>query len=121
MSRSPHDESADAVHEGRPVEAQYAKQGRGGRRVSIVLVLGLVLTALGFAIALLLWSGPFRAADARLEDGRVPVDHESRRDVPTADAPTTSTGAPVATPTGEAANVNAPTVRSARSGPAPGQ
>lgn len=121
MPQSPHDQSADAVHEGRPVEAQYTKQGRGGRRISIVLILGLILTALGFAVAFLLWSGPFKAADARLEDGRVPVEYESRRDVPTADAPTTSTGGPVKTQTGEAPNVNAPTVRSTQSGSAPGE
>lgn len=45
---SPHDKSADAVHEGRPVEAQYV---RGGRRGSRILVLLLISTA---AVAILL-------------------------------------------------------------------
>ena len=27
--QSPHDKAADAVHEGRPVEAQYVRGGRG--------------------------------------------------------------------------------------------
>ncbi|HYF22403.1 MAG TPA: hypothetical protein VD929_03295 [Caulobacteraceae bacterium] len=43
---SPHDEAANAVHEGRPVEAQYAKQGRGGGRIVWVLAIGLILAAL---------------------------------------------------------------------------
>ena len=45
---SPHDKSADAVHEGRPVEAQYVRGGRSGTRILMLL---LVSTA---AVAILL-------------------------------------------------------------------
>ena len=48
---SPHDHSADAVHEGRPVEAQYVRQGRGGKRIMMVLFGGLVVLTKGSAVA----------------------------------------------------------------------
>ena len=42
---SPHDKSADAVHEGRPVEAQYVRGGRGGVRILTLLVISLAAVA----------------------------------------------------------------------------
>jgi hypothetical protein len=47
--QSPHDKSADAVHEGRPVEAQYVRGGRGGVRI-----LALLIVSAGAAAILLL-------------------------------------------------------------------
>ena len=37
--QSPHDKAADAVHEGRPVEAQYVRGGRGGVRILTLLII----------------------------------------------------------------------------------
>ena len=108
---SPHDKAADAVHEGRPVEAQYVRAGRPGVRV---LTLLLISTAAVAILLLGMWfvsQGGFartnanvggQAVDAQAFDGDAAT-------APTADAPTTSTGQPTATPTGDAPNVNAPT------------
>ena len=35
--QDPHSHSADPVHAGQAVEAQYVRQGRGGRRILILL------------------------------------------------------------------------------------
>ena len=108
---SPHDKAAEAVHEGRPVEAQYVRGGRPGVRI---LTLLLISTAAVAILLLGMWfvsQGGFartnanvggQAVDAQAFDGDATTP-------PTADAPTTSTGQPTATPTGEAPNVNAPT------------
>jgi len=110
--QSPHDKSADAIHEGRPVEAQYVRGGRGGVRI-----LALLIVSAGAAALLLLgmWfvsNGGFDRTNAN--SGQQPVDAQAfNREAatpPTADAPTTSTGQPTHPPTGEAPNVNAPTV-----------
>ena len=45
----PHSKAADAVHEGRPVEAQYTRQGRPGVRI-----LWLLIVSAGAAAVLLL-------------------------------------------------------------------
>jgi hypothetical protein len=42
---SPHDKAADAVHEGRPVEAQYVRGGGKGRRVFVILMISLSAVA----------------------------------------------------------------------------
>ncbi len=39
--QSPHEKAADAVHDGRPVEAQYVRGGGKGRRILILLVVSL--------------------------------------------------------------------------------
>ena len=44
--QSPHDKAADAVHEGRPVEAQYVRGGRGGVRILTLLVISLGAVAI---------------------------------------------------------------------------
>ena len=114
----PHSRAADALHEGRPVEAQLVKQGRGGRRIVLVLIVAFVLTALGFLIVQLAFAPRFEAGDPNA--GRQRVDSAAFQDgsstPPAADAPTTSTGEPTSPPTGEAPNVNAPTVQAERSG-----
>lgn len=115
-SPDPHTEAADAVHEGRPVEAQFTRQGKGGRRISVVLGLGLALTALGFIIMYLVFGGALSSTNAN--DGDQAVDaaaFSDRQDVPAADAPTTATGEPTSPPTGDAPNVNAPTVQASPS------
>ena len=111
----PHSEAADAVHEGRPVDAQYVRGARPGKRILILLI----VSAGAAAILLLgMWfvsNGGFAAQNANT--GAQAVDaaaFQEEGDIPAADAPTTATGtgeaAPV--PTGEAPNVNAPTVPS---------
>lgn len=60
----PHSRAADAVHAGRPVEEQLVKQGRGGRRMSIVMGVGIALTLVGFVVLFLIFSPGFSAEDA---------------------------------------------------------
>jgi hypothetical protein len=117
---SPHDKAADAVHEGRPVEAQYVRSGRGGVRILTLLLVSLAAVAV---LLLGMWfvsRGGFAATNAN--DGDQAVDaaaFQTRRvEVPTADAPVTPEGQPTSPPTGEAPNVNAPVVSQ---DPAPGQ
>lgn len=62
MPRNPHGNSTIAVQNDRPVEARYVRQGRKGSRIMAVLVGGLVLTILGFALVWAFWAGPFAAA-----------------------------------------------------------
>lgn len=61
----PHARSADAVHEGRPVEAQYVRQGRGGVRIVLLLVVSAVLAAAGLFAVWALWSGGLASTGAR--------------------------------------------------------
>lgn len=111
----PHTRAADAVHEGRPVEEQFVKGGRGGRRISVMMGIGIALTAVGFLVLYLVFSPGF--TEGTPESGRQAVDAAAFQDsgVPAADAPTTTTGEPTTPPTGEAPNVNAPTVQAAPS------
>ena len=109
--QSPHDKAADAVHEGRPVEAQYVRGGRGGVRILTLLLVSLAAVAI---LLLGMWfvsQGGFSKTNAN--DGDQAVDaaafQTTPAEVPAADAPTTATGQPTAPPTGEAPNVNAPT------------
>ena len=117
---SPHDKAADAVHEGRPVEAQYVRGGRGGVRILTLLLVSLAAVAI---LLLGMWfvsQGGFAATNAN--DGGQAVDSAAfqtgQTAPPTADAPTTATGEPTSPPTGEAPNVNAPTA-SQEAAPAP--
>jgi hypothetical protein len=112
---SPHDRSADAVHEGRPVEAQYVRGGRGGVRILTLLVISLAAVAI---LLLGMWfvsQGGFARTNANT--GAQAVDSQAFSNdaavPPAADAPTTATGDPTAAPTGEAPNVNAPTTSAA--------
>ena len=107
--QDPHSQSADAVHEGRPVDSQYVKQGRGGRRISIVLVVAFVLTALGFIAVYLAYSGGLASTNAN--DGDQAVDSAAFDDSgpPTPDSPTNATGEPAVPAPGTTPNVNSPT------------
>ncbi len=42
---SPHDKAADAVHEGRPVDARYVRGGRPGTRILVLLIVSLTAVA----------------------------------------------------------------------------
>jgi hypothetical protein len=112
---SPHDKAADAVHRGRPVEAQYVRGGRGGIRILTLLVVSLAAVAV---LLLGMWfvsQGGFANTNANTGLQAVDVQafsEDSSATPPTADAPTASTGEPTRPPTGEASNVNAPTVPS---------
>jgi hypothetical protein len=63
----PHSQSADAVHEGRPVEAQYVRQGRRGTHVLWVLLASLALVVVGFLAVWGLHMGPFASAERNAE------------------------------------------------------
>lgn len=119
--QSPHDKAADAVHAGRPVEAQYVRGGRGGVRILTLLLVSLAAVAI---LLLGMWfvsQGGFAKTNAN--DGDQAVDAAAFQtapvEVPAADAPTTATGEPTAPPTGEAPNVNAPVVGPEPSSPPP--
>jgi hypothetical protein len=108
--QSPHDKAADAVHEHRPVEAQYVRGGRGGVRILAVLAISLAAVAV---LLLGMWAvsnGGFARTNAndgdQIEDAAA---FQRAATPPTADAPTTSTGQPTSPPAGEAPKVNAPT------------
>ncbi len=112
----PHSEAADAVHEGRPVDAQYVRGARPGKRILWLLILSGGATAILLLGMWFLSNGGFaaqnpnkgeQAADAAAFSNAAPV--------PAADAPTTATGEPTSPPTGAAPNVNAPTVQAAPS------
>ncbi|MDP3403963.1 MAG: hypothetical protein Q8S03_04675 [Brevundimonas sp.] len=107
----PHTEAADAVHEGRPVAAQYVRGARPGKRILWLLVIS------GGAAAILLigmWfvsNSGFAAQNPNAAEQAVDAAAFSAgADFPAADAPTTATGEPANPPTSEAPNVNAPTV-----------
>ncbi len=108
----PHSESADAVREGRPVDAQYVRGARPGKRILLLLIVSA-----GAAAVLLLgmWfvsNGGFAAQNANTGEQAVDAAaFDGAADYPAADAPTTATGEPTSPPTGEAPNVNAPTVQ----------
>ncbi|QQQ19866.1 hypothetical protein JIP62_07210 [Brevundimonas vitis] len=112
--QDPHSKVADAVHEGRPAEAQYVRQGRSGRRILLLLVVSAGAAAVLLLGIWLISNGGFQAQNT--EDGGVAADARPFDDTdgvtpaPRADAPTTATGEPTSPPTGDAPNVNAPTV-----------
>lgn len=111
-----HDTAADAVHDGRPVDAELVRSGRKNPRIAVILA----ISTLAAAILLLgLWfvtNGAFDSKNA--ETGPKAAAAETQAFVgdsqtpPAADAPTDETGRAVPTETGETPNVNAPTVPS---------
>jgi hypothetical protein len=87
----PHTEAADAVHEGRPVDAQYVRGARPGNRMLWLLILS------GGAAAILLlgmWflsNGGFAAQNPNAGEQAVDAAAFSNSSqVPAADAPTTA-------------------------------
>jgi hypothetical protein len=83
----PHSRSADPVHEGRPVEAQYVRQGRKGSRIVWLLAISTALAA----AALLGWwalnSGGL--AETNPDAGREPADAAAFADPDTPTPPAT--------------------------------
>jgi len=82
----PHSRAADAVHEHRPVEAQYVRQGRRGTHVLWILLISLAMAVLAvWGSWVLFFSGDLaatephnarQAADARAfeaPDGSAPL------------------------------------------------
>ena len=104
----PHSESADAVHEGRPVDAQYVRGARPGKRILVLLI----VSAGAAAILLLgMWfvsNGGFETTNANNGDQAVDAAAFDNSGPPTPDAPTTATGEPAPTPAGTTPNVNQP-------------
>ena len=110
-SDNPHDRAADAVHEGRPVEAQYARQGRPGTRILLLLIVSAAAAAVLLLGMWLLSQGGFSNTNANNGDQAVDAAafQGDAATPPAADAPTNATGEDVPTATGAAPNVNAPT------------
>ena len=109
----PHTNAAQAVEEGRPIEAQYARQGRGGVRIIGVLLGGLVLVGIAFAIIWGLSGSKMKEMNAN--DGDQAVDARAfqgaaQDPAPTPDVATGARGEPGVQPSNaEPANVNAQT------------
>lgn len=101
---SPHDHSADAVHEGRPVEAQYVRQGRGGVRILTLLAISLAAVAILLLGMWFLSSGGFASTNdnvvAETDDVRAFQDSPA----PNPEPPTTPTGQPDANEPGQVTN-----------------
>lgn len=108
----PHARAADAVHEGRPVEAQYVRQGRKGSRILVILVVSAGAAALLLLGMWLVSHGGFARTnpDLAAQAENAQAFEGSTATPPAADAPVTPEGQPTPVPTGEAPNVNAPTV-----------
>jgi len=107
----PHTRAAEAVHEGRPVEAQYVRGGRPGNRILVILVLSAGAAAILLLGMWFLSNGGFASQNAntgaQAVDARA-FNQSEPASAPTANAPTT-TGAAAPAPTGQTPNVNAPT------------
>lgn len=73
--RSPHDEAADAVQEGRAVEAIHARGGGKGRPVLTILLASLSLVTICLALIYAFSAGPLAATNAN--DGDQVVDVEA--------------------------------------------
>ncbi len=103
---SPHDKVADAVHEGRPVEAQYVRQGRGGVRILTLLGISLAAVAILLLGMWFLSNGGFASTNENVTGQAEDAAAFSEEAAPAPDAPTTATGQPTA-PSAADANVNA--------------
>lgn len=110
---NPHDRAADAVREGRPVEAQYTRQGRPGVRILWLLIISAGAAAVLLIGMWMLSQGGFSQTNANT--GHQAVDAAAfqgdDQNPPAASVPTTPEGQPRPVETGEAPNVNAPVVR----------
>ena len=93
---NPHDRAADAVHEGRPVEAQYVRGGRPGARILLLLIVSAGAAAiLLFAI----WAfsqGKMDETNANAGQQAVDTAAFDNAPAPSPDAPTGPTGQPAA-------------------------
>ena len=98
--QSPHDKAADAVHEGRPVEAQYVRGGRGGVRILTLLVISAGLAAI---LLLGMWfvsQGGFARTNANIGDQAVDAQAFGKDSAApaTTSAPPPAAGQPAAPP-----------------------
>jgi hypothetical protein len=104
---------AQAVHEGEPVNPTSARAGRPNPRILVILVVSTIAAAL---LLLGLWALTNNAFVANSDESGAPRDVSAfqgdAQTPPTADAPTDATGNAQPVPTGQAPNVNAPTVPS---------
>ncbi len=72
---SPHDKAADAVHEGRPVEAKYVRGGGPGRRILTILVISVAAVSILLLGMWLVSQGGFARTNANV--GNQAVDAEA--------------------------------------------
>ncbi|MEC8457121.1 MAG: hypothetical protein VXZ43_09445 [Pseudomonadota bacterium] len=93
------------------VDARSARQGRSGNRILLILIASLGGAALLLGLLWMFSQGGLSQTNAN--DGDQAVDARAfsgdAATPPAADAPTGPNGEPQPVPTGEAANVNAPT------------
>lgn len=81
VERNRHSKAANAVHEGRPVDADYVRSAGKGRSVVPILVISTLGAALVLMALFAIWSGsqgdvdrsaPEKAADSAVFAGDVP-------------------------------------------------
>lgn len=93
------------------IDAKSTRQGRPGRRILLILIASLGGAAV--LLALIWFFSQSNLSQTNANDGDQPVDARAfdgaSTTPPAADAPTGPNGEPRPVPTGEAANVNAPT------------
>ena len=87
-----HDKAADAVHEGRPVDADYVRSGGKGRSVLPILIISTLATAAILIGLFVLWSG------TRGDVDRSPAEKAADSAVFAGDAPSQPLPAPPPTP-----------------------
>jgi hypothetical protein len=100
------------VHEHRPVDAQYVRGARPGKRMLWLLICSAGAAAVLLLGMFLVSNGGFAGQNGNNGGQAVDAQAFNSDAPPTADAPTTATGAAQPVPTGEAPNVNAPNVPS---------
>lgn len=91
---SPHDKAADAVHEGRPVDAKYVRGGGPGTRILVLLAVSLTAVAV---LLLGMWfvsQGGFARTNANV--GGQAVDSQAFDNETATPPPTAPAGSPQA-------------------------
>ena len=104
----PHSEAADAVHEGRPVDAQYVRGARPGKRILVLLIVSAGAAAILLLGMWFLSNGGFESQNANVGNQAVDAAAFDNSGPPASDAPTNSTGDPSPVPAGTTPNVNPP-------------
>ncbi len=94
----PHSEAADAVHEGRPVAAEYVRGARPGKRILVLLIVSAGAAAVLLIGMWFVSNRGFATTNANNGDQAVDSAAFDQSGPPTPAGPTNSTGQPPAQP-----------------------